>query len=186
MTRARPIAGQGDLCADVERVRCDVIANGPLRKNALADVADMRSRLAATAAAPDPLEPKPGPGRMKDIELFAQSCALLHARTDRSTYAQLRACVDLGDSVEVLAAQYTLLRKLQCLGRLTVEGPLRQGSIGTGAGKVLAQATGMPDVDTLAATIAKNAALCDGLISGALAMVPPKDQVDGNEKGDLA
>jgi glutamate-ammonia-ligase adenylyltransferase len=186
MTRARPIAGQADLCAEVERVRCDVIANGPLRENALADVADMRARLAATAAAPDPLEPKPGPGRMKDIELFAQSCALLHARTDRSTYAHLRACVDLGESVEVLAAQYTLLRKLQCLGRLTVEGPLRQETIGTGAGKLLAQATGAQDIDTLAATIAENAALCDGLISAALAMVPPKDQINGNEKGDPA
>ena len=81
LTRARVVAGPAAL-GDGGRRRHRRGPRRAARRRArlLADAADMRRRLAEAheAAAANPWEVKLGPGRMMDIELLAQTGALLH------------------------------------------------------------------------------------------------------------
>ena len=80
LTRARVVAGPADLGEEVAAAIAAVLAHPHDAAKVLADAADMRRRLAEAheAAAADPWEVKLGPGRMMDIELLAQTGALLH------------------------------------------------------------------------------------------------------------
>ena len=83
LTRARVVAGPADLGEEVAAAITAVLAHPHDAAKVLADAADMRRRLAEAheTAAADPWEVKLGPGRMMDIELLAQTGALLHEPT---------------------------------------------------------------------------------------------------------
>ncbi len=79
LTRARPVAGEAGLSADVEAVRLAVLARGHPRDKIIAEVAAMRARIAAAKPAEGPWDAKLGPGRLQDVELIGQAGSLMAA-----------------------------------------------------------------------------------------------------------
>lgn len=153
LTRARVLAGEQSLCADVEAFRREILlAKGP-GDSVLADVADMRRRLAAAKPAKGIWEAKNGPGRLMDVELMAQTCALRTGDPTTRVEAQLRAGVRgaiLSQSDEqALLSAYRLCWRLQAGTRLLTEGTLDMAELGEGGRAFLLRETGQPDADTL-------------------------------------
>ena len=159
LTRARPIAGSAMVCRDVERVRTEVLHRRRDPVKILADVGDMRRRLAEAKIPEGPLDAKSGPGGLQDIELAAQTGALLTGSLARTTARQLRAAAAGGwisaDEADRLTAGYRLGRAVQSVGKLIVEGTLVPNRLGRGGWELLARETGALDIDGLIAMIAR-------------------------------
>ena len=73
---------------------------------------------------------------MLDIELVAQTAALLAGTQDREVLAQLTTGQGIGwiraDELEKMRSTYIRLRRIQQIGRLLVEGPLVPDNLGAG------------------------------------------------------
>jgi glutamate-ammonia-ligase adenylyltransferase len=157
LTRARPVAGDAGLCVEVEAFRCDLIAGQAGAARILPDTAAMRARLLA-ARPGGAWEAKAGPGRLMDIELFAQAAALSAGDPARRTEAQLRAGLRSGlldrPAAEALLAALRILWPLQAGARLLGESRLDPGVLGQGARAFLLRETGAADAARLAARLA--------------------------------
>ena len=145
LTRARPVAGDGGLGEDIEGLRHDILTGPRDRAATIGDVAAMRSRLFAAAGQGGPLDVRRGPGRFQDIELFAQTGALLAGETDRAPEAQLSAAVQafaLSDAdaqaIGVAQALFTPVRLA-----LKLVGEPSEGLPPTGALSFVARETGV-------------------------------------------
>lgn len=153
LTRAEVLAGANDLGQDVERVRTEVLQNPRDTKSVLAEVANMRARIAASKPPESIWEPKIGGGRMQDIELLAQTGALLSGSNARETEQGLQACVavSLIDDADrqILQASYDMCWTLQLASRLLSQGVLRPVEIGDGAMSFICRAMGYEDLVTL-------------------------------------
>ncbi|WP_444431358.1 hypothetical protein [Rhodobacter capsulatus] len=95
LTRARVLAGDAGLGADVEAARLAVLAEKGGDPKVMPDLAEMRARIFAAKAPDGAWEAKIGPGRLQDIELLAQSFALRAGEPARKVEAQ-RASVRAG------------------------------------------------------------------------------------------
>lgn len=133
LTRARVLAGDAGLAFDIEALRCAIIAQKGLGADLRADVADMRARLAAAQVLAGPAVPatakgaagfdasvwesKVGAGRMMDIELCAQTIALIAASPARGALDQLHAGVLAGvvpqTDAQALSDAYLLMQRVQ-------------------------------------------------------------------------
>lgn len=158
LTRARVIAGPADLGAEVEGIRRAVLRARGAEARVVPDVAAMRARLRAAKPATGQWEARNGPGRLMDIELMAQTCALVAGDPARRVEAQLRAgvragVVTAGDEAALLAA-YRLLWRLQAASRLLTDRPLEMDSLGEGARAFLTRETGAGDPASLTAELA--------------------------------
>ncbi|WP_126976589.1 [protein-PII] uridylyltransferase family protein [Frigidibacter oleivorans] len=153
LTRARAIAGDPALAAEVETLRRAVLAEKAQGAKVRADVADMRRRIFAAKATDGRWEAKIGPGRLQDIELLAQSCALRAADPARRVEAQLRAGLKAGlldrESEAALQQAYRFLWRLQAGGRLLTDRPLDMDQIGEGGRAFLLRETGAGDLEDL-------------------------------------
>jgi len=162
LTRARVVAGPDDLAQDVEAARRAILQAKAGGATVLADTADMRARI-FTAKSPDGAwEAKIGPGRLQDIELFAQSCALRTADPARRTEAQLRAgqragLIGPGDATALQAA-YRFFWRLQAGGRLLTEQPIDMDAVGEGGRAFLLRETSVSSIAALASELADHAA----------------------------
>lgn len=153
LTRARVIAGNPTLADDVEQVRREVLAARGEPERVIGDTAEMRARIFAAKAPDGEWEAKVGPGRLQDIELFAQSCALRAADPGRRVEGQLRAGLRAGFMTSTdeqgLQAAYRFLWRLQAGGRLLSDKPLDMDAIGEGGRAFLLRETGMSDLVAL-------------------------------------
>ena len=173
LTRARPVAGDPGLAAEVEDLRRAVLAAKAGGAQILPDLAEMRRRIFAAKAPDGAWEAKIGPGRLQDIELFAQSCALRAADPGRSLGAQLRAGRRAGllspaEEAELQAAARFLWR-LQAGGRLLSDRPLDMQQIGEGGRAFLLRETGVEDLEALAAHLARVTAAVAAIVERRLA-----------------
>lgn len=173
LTRARCVAGAPEVCAEADAVRRAVIA-APREAGAVwAEVAKMRARLAEAKPPRGPLDVKPGPGGLQDIELLAQAAALLAGATARRTAAQLEAAAKAGilaeETVATLRSTYRFARSVQSVGRLLVEGPLTPEKLGQGARAVLLAETGERDLEALEQRLEMSRAEAANLIEAVLA-----------------
>jgi [glutamine synthetase] adenylyltransferase / [glutamine synthetase]-adenylyl-L-tyrosine phosphorylase len=154
LTRARALAGNPELCAEFEALRRDVLAAKGGGETVLADVADMRARLASAKPASSAWDAKNGAGRLMDIELVAQTGALLAGDGARRVEAQLRAGVKrqfLSQSDEqALLDAYRLCWRLQAGSRLLTDKALDIDGLGIGARAFLLRETGQADEASLA------------------------------------
>ena len=153
LTRARVVAGDAALAGAVEATRQAILAAKSDPEKVITDTAEMRARIFASKAADGEWEAKIGPGRLQDIELVAQSCALRAADGARRVEAQLRAGLKAGmlskaDEAELQAA-YRFLWRLQAGGRLLTEKPLDMDAIGEGGRVFLLRETGTSDLAML-------------------------------------
>jgi glutamate-ammonia-ligase adenylyltransferase len=168
LTRARPVAGAAGLCAEIEAARRQILAAKAGGARILADVADMRARLAAAKPAEGAWEAKHGPGRLMDIELFAQSCALRTGSPARAVETQLRAGAAAGllpaAAEAAMLDAYRLCWRLHAGTRALTEGTLDPARIGEGGRAFILREAGQPDAAALrraldAATAAAAAAV---------------------------
>ncbi|MEL6912987.1 MAG: glutamine-synthetase adenylyltransferase [Pseudomonadota bacterium] len=89
LTRARGVAGSAALRERIEAFRCALLAAPKNAEKVRTDVADMRARIFAARPGAGGLTAKDGPGRLQDLELFAQMQALLAGRDARGVADQL-------------------------------------------------------------------------------------------------
>ncbi|MFN3825624.1 MAG: glutamine-synthetase adenylyltransferase [Pseudorhodobacter sp.] len=153
LTRARALAGEATLCAEVEAFRREILMEKGPGETVLADVSDMRRRLAAAKPAKGIWEAKNGPGRLMDVELLAQTCALRTGDPARRVEAQLRAGVRGGilsqSDEQVVLEAYRLCWRLQSGTRLLTERTLDMAELGEGGRAFLLRETGQADADSL-------------------------------------
>lgn len=153
LTRARPIAGAADLADEVEAFRRDLLAAKSLGPGILADVADMRARIAAARPPQGDWDAKIGPGRLQDVELMAQTLALRAGAADRAPGAQIAAGVAAGlmDAADAGALRRAagLFWQVQATGRLLTGGVTTPDDLGEGGRRMLLRETGAPDMESL-------------------------------------
>ncbi|MDR7125040.1 glutamine-synthetase adenylyltransferase [Pseudotabrizicola sp. 4114] len=169
LTRARVLAGDAGLAAEVEAFRRDLLARKGKGDTVRADVAAMRERLQAAKPAKGSWEAKNGAGRLMDVELCAQMLALIGGSPARGVERQIGAGEAAGvsqpDQTALLDA-YRLLWRLQCGTRLLTEGPLVMDELGIGGRAFLLRETGEASAEALTARLETVTALADRVISG--------------------
>jgi len=153
LTRARPLAGTDALCREVEDFRQDLLAGQHDAGKVIADITDMRARLAEAKPAKSDLEAKRGPGAMQDIELLAQTFALISGCAARTTSAQINAGIKSGwistDDGADLITTYTLLWQIQAAARLLTGAAFDMSDLAEGGREFLLHQTGtnsLPDL----------------------------------------
>ena len=176
LTRARPVAGDVDLCKDIEAFRGELLGQKSDPEKTLADVSDMRERISAAKSGSGVWEAKLGPGRMQDIDLLAQAGALMAGDTSRHIPEQLAAAerigwIDAGENA-VLAESYWLLWRLQSGARLLTGKALDLEDIGQGGLDFMLRETGALDGDDLAARLTAASAQAAKVVERALGRLP--------------
>jgi [glutamine synthetase] adenylyltransferase / [glutamine synthetase]-adenylyl-L-tyrosine phosphorylase len=178
LTRARAVAGNLELAAEIETFRREIIQAPRARAMVLDDVKDMRQRLADAAdknRAANVWEVKYGAGRMLDIELIAQSAALMAKSPARTVMGQLEAGVQDGwlkaPEQQVLADAYGRLRQIQQIARLLVTGTLKPEELGQGGCTLLLKDTGAKTAAQLETTLIDTNERVTGLIDRLLGRV---------------
>ena len=169
LTRARPLAGNADLRAEFEGLRRAVLAAKARGETVLADVAEMRARLATAKPPSSPWDAKNGAGRLMDIELLAQTAALRAGDPARRVEAQLRAGVkrqflSQSDEQAVLDA-YRLCWRLQAASRLLTDKALDIDKLGIGGCAFLLRETGQADIEALSARLTQALAGAEAVIA---------------------
>ena len=178
LTRARVVAVAGEggqaLSSEVEAFRRDLLSRrgGRERDVILADVAGMRERLFEAKPSTGGWDAKRGPGAMTDIELAAETAALLAGSAQRGVASQLRAVTKAGllaaPEGALLASVYRLLWSVQACSRLLTDRPLDPADTGEGGRAMLLRETGVDDLDALLARLASARAEAAALVAKAL------------------
>ncbi|WP_415920367.1 glutamine-synthetase adenylyltransferase [Tateyamaria sp. SN6-1] len=158
LTRARVVAGADSLGDDIEALRCEVLRL-PRETNAvLAELSDMRARIAAAKPPGTVWDIKVGPGRLQDIELLSQVGAVLTGTADRTPAAGLAAAVEariLGAAeAESLTRAHTLFAAVQMATRLLSTGAIVAEDVGTGGQAILLRVTQAKDMAAAEACLA--------------------------------
>ena len=173
LTRARPLAGNAALGAEIEAFRRGLLGAKGKGAQVRPDVADMRARLLAHKPGGG-WEAKAGPGRIMDIELAAQTCALIAGDPARRVEAQLRAGARAGvisrAQEEALLSAYRLLWRVQAAGRLLSVPVPDPGQMGEGARAFVLRECGVDTAamlgDRIAALTGDAAAVIDSVMAG--------------------
>jgi len=165
LTRARPIAGEPALYRRIAAAITAALRAPRDPRRLLADVADMRRRIAANAPRPAPWDLRNRRGGLIDLEFTVQYLMLRDAaRTPEvlrhGTSAALAALGAVGalppQGVRELGEALTLLRHLRALLALLFEGVPDPAALAGPAGATLARCAGAVDfarldADTIAA-----------------------------------
>jgi glutamate-ammonia-ligase adenylyltransferase len=185
LTRARVLAGDAGLAADIEAVRRAVIRGNDDRARITADAARMRARLAGAGRAVGIWTVKDGPGGMQDIELLAQAGALIAGATEHWPAAQLEAAAGCGwitqDDAQTLGEAHRLFSRVHQSGRLLTDEALDPDTIGAGGRAFLSAQARMPDAASLATALKNARAGAATLIDKTL---PPPTDTDETEDRD--
>jgi glutamate-ammonia-ligase adenylyltransferase len=172
LTRARVLAGEASLAADVEATRRAVLTEKSTGPSVLTDVADMRARIAAAKPGGAVWEAKLGPGRLMDIELLAQTLALQSASPARTVEAQIeagrRTARISDDQAATLLKAYRLCWPLQAGSRLLSDRDLDPAKLGEGARAFLLRETAEPTVEALTEALVSAAGLAEAVIAAYL------------------
>ncbi|WP_424930416.1 bifunctional [glutamine synthetase] adenylyltransferase/[glutamine synthetase]-adenylyl-L-tyrosine phosphorylase [Amaricoccus tamworthensis] len=176
LTRARVLAGPPELRQRVTEAIAEVIKRPHDPEKVLEDARDMRRRLSEAhwKDITDPWTCKRGSGRMMDIELLAQSGALIH---NISGVRRPSAILDrLGKLGWLAREQSTFLRDclerlgaMQQVARLASDRTIDPTTAGQGYVRLILTRTGAPDVDTLRSTLVDDARKCAEIIETRLA-----------------
>jgi len=182
LTRARVLAGAPALAGEVETFRRGLLAAKGQGAGVRADVAAMRQRLAAAKPGHGPWDAKAGPGRLMEIELAAETVALIAASPARDVEGQIAAGAGsiLPDSdAQALLGAYRLLWRLRAAARLLTDGALDLGALGEGGRAFVLRETGTTDAAGLAAVLGQKA----GAAAGAVARLTGEDGKGGRDDG---
>jgi len=172
LTRAHVVAGDDGLAQDIETFRAGFLSHPEDRQKVLREVAEMRVRLAAAKSPAGIWDAKNGPGRMMDIELMAETGALLSGIAERDVHAGLEGAV-AADLLDVAQAQtlrdcYDLCWSVQCAARLLSGKVIEADKIGDGGAAFLCRATGFEQVEQLQAALQDSYSNAAGIIGGVI------------------
>ncbi|WP_435258686.1 glutamine-synthetase adenylyltransferase [Thioclava sp. FR2] len=168
LTRARVLAGEASLAAEVEEFRKALLPKKGQGPTVRADVAAMRERLQAAKPAKGSWEAKNGPGRLMDIELCAQMFALIAGSPARGVERQIGAGKQSGVSqtdLQSLLDAYRLTWRLQCGSRLLTEGEVDLQTLGEGGRDFLLRETGAETADDLSEQLEDAVARAEAVIA---------------------
>jgi glutamate-ammonia-ligase adenylyltransferase len=167
LTRARVMAGEPSLGAEVEGFRRELLPRKGQGPAVRADVAAMRARLRAAKPSSGPLDAKNGPGRIMDIELAAQTVALLAGSPARGVERQIAAgtgAILPETDAQALLAAYRLQWRHHAASRLLTEGTLSVEDLGVGACAFLMRETGTDGREDLARQLAQAAGRAEAVV----------------------
>ncbi|UUV04800.1 glutamine-synthetase adenylyltransferase [Ruegeria sp. YS9] len=181
LTRAHVVAGDVGLAEEIEAFRTEFLSHPREGDKVLRDVAEMRSRLAAAKAPAGIWDAKNGPGRLMDIELMAETGALLAGSAQRDVSSGLDGAVADG-LLDVAQAQslkdcYDLCWSVQCAARLLSGKAIEADKIGEGGTAFLCRATGFEQVEALQAALLESYTTAADLIGGVI-----KGEEDGAQQ----
>ncbi|WP_108816081.1 glutamine-synthetase adenylyltransferase [Loktanella sp. Alg231-35] len=172
LTRAHVVAGDPELQADIEGFRQTLLQEKSQGATIIADVVDMRRRIAEAKPDTNLWDMKIGPGRMQDIELFAQTAALRAGAPVRDLQGQFAVGVAGGwlnaADVQALSQAAALFWRLQTLARLLTGEVMNIDTLGEGAKRLVLRQTQTQTVAELAERIEHAAERSAQIISGAL------------------
>ncbi|WP_434287600.1 glutamine-synthetase adenylyltransferase [Celeribacter sp. SCSIO 80788] len=176
LTRGRALAGDPELMHAVDDFRADLIAGPREEARIRQETCEMRARLAEAKPGSD-WDPKNGPGRMMDIELLAETAALLSGSAEQDIYAQLgagRAANWLtGDEYALLVETYRLMWRLQSAARLLTGEALDPEAVGAGGRGFLMRSNGAVSMSALSEELKSRAAASATAITAVLARPLP-------------
>jgi glutamate-ammonia-ligase adenylyltransferase len=158
LTRARVLAGEPMLAGEVEALRREILGAKGQGPQVRADVAAMRARVQEAKPAQGGWDAKNGAGRIMDIELAAQTVALIAGAPARGVERQIAAGAGriLPESdAQALTKGYRLLWRLHAAGRLLTDGVLDVGALGQGALAFVLRETGSAEAGSLATDLAQ-------------------------------
>ncbi|MFD2739415.1 glutamine-synthetase adenylyltransferase [Sulfitobacter aestuarii] len=182
LTRAQVIAGPQDLAQDVETLRRQILQQPRARHEVLAQVAQMRARIAAAKSGAGPLDAKIGPGRLQDIELFAQAGTLISGRACRDIGEGIAALPDAGvigpREQADLAAAYGDCWTLQCAARLLSSAPLDPETLGAAGIAFLCRTLQHDDLESLLSHMSQKCSAAATIIDRALREEAPGQTED--------
>ncbi|WFE76098.1 hypothetical protein [Roseinatronobacter sp. S2] len=154
LTRARRVAGSVGLGETIEGLRRTLLQDKSTGANIRKDVADMRARLSEAKPAHGLWDAKAGPGRLMDIELAAQFCALAAGHHARRVEQQLRAGAKAGvisaQDEQCLLRAYRLCWTMQATGRQLADKISDVADLGRGGQKFILNSVGCESVSILA------------------------------------
>ncbi|WP_170549351.1 glutamine-synthetase adenylyltransferase [Ruegeria atlantica] len=172
LTRAHVVAGDAGLTQDIESFRADFLAQPEDRQKVLREVSEMRARLAAAKSPAGIWDAKNGAGRMMDIELMAETGALLSGVTQRDVQSGLDGTVAAGlldvAQVQTLKDCYDLCWSVQCAARLLSGKVIEADKIGEGGAAFLCRATGFEQVEHLQGALQDSYTAAAGIIGRVL------------------
>ena len=153
MTRARPIAGDARLQAAIETFRIGLLVEKGGTARIIGDVKAMRAKLLVSKPAGGPWDVKPVAGGLMDIELIAETAALMAHDPSRTVAAQVQAGVTLRwltvAQSQHLTACHDLCWRLHMVARLLGGPGLSAALAGTAAVKFVLHETGDADMMAL-------------------------------------
>ncbi|SPF80690.1 glutamine-synthetase adenylyltransferase [Pseudoprimorskyibacter insulae] len=168
LTRARVVAGPDDLGATVDQIRQEILSTPRDAAPVLAEVATMRSRIAAAKGQGDAWDPKLGRGRLQDIELVTQAGALIAGQPHRDVAGALAAAVACGwmsgAQADHLRATYDLCWGLQTGSRLISANMIAPDALGAGGAGFLTRMTASTGLDGLQARLSEMSAKATSMI----------------------
>ncbi|MDU8945353.1 [protein-PII] uridylyltransferase family protein [Ovoidimarina sediminis] len=172
LTRARAVAGSPEIGAEVEAFRVSLLSLERSAAKVMADVAEMRGRLAA-ARPGSSWDAKSGRGRLQDISLLAQAGALLSGAGVRGVQDQiLEGANALGleeREAQRLCDAYALFWCIQAAQRLMTSDAFDPDEVGQGGRSFLLRETQAADMAALEQAAAGAAAQAGDIIDRVLA-----------------
>ncbi|KIC26461.1 MULTISPECIES: glutamine-synthetase adenylyltransferase [unclassified Leisingera] len=172
LTRARTIAGDSTLTAEIEAFRTDFLSEPRDSGKVLREVAQMRERLAAAKTPAGVWDAKNGPGRMMDIELLSQAGTLTSASAARDVASGLQGAVAAGwlndADAEYLTDGYRLFWSVQCAARLLSGKAIDAETMGEGGAQFLCRTTGFDHLEALEQELQDRYSRCAALIGKTL------------------
>ena len=172
LTRARAIVGDRDLANEVEAFRRGLIVEKSSGPQILSDVSEMRARLRAAKPVTGAWDAKNGAGRLMDIELLAQTCALIAGSPARRVEAQLLAGKTsnflAAAEEELLLGTYRLCWQLQAGMRLLSDRTPDPADLGEGARAFLLRETGASTPEELTIRLSTQARTAGDVIDARL------------------
>jgi glutamate-ammonia-ligase adenylyltransferase len=158
LSRARPLAGDGDFMALVQRDISAILSSKRDATKVMREVGDMRQMIAKEKGDNKPWDMKIARGGLIDIEFIAQTLVLVHAHAMNDLarqspvecvmVAREHGLLDQADAEQLLNA-YSLMRDLMQWQRAMVSGEFDPASADRSFLKRLAHLAGMPDFNRL-------------------------------------
>jgi glutamate-ammonia-ligase adenylyltransferase len=164
LTRARPIAGDTALCAEIEAEIATLLALPRNRVKVLRDVSEMRALIEEEKPPHDLWDIKLVPGGLIDLEFIAQAAVLIgavegerHSTNTMQTIARLSPGFAPAQARQELGDAASLYMALTQMIRLCLTGAFDRQDLPPGLADLLLTATDLPDFSVLEAHLNETA-----------------------------
>ena len=165
LTRARPVAGDEALCAEIDSEVAEILAMPHDAKVVAAEAVKMRHLIEEEKPPRDMWDLKLVPGGLIDLEFIAQVAVLCgwveggrHSTATAEVLAGLTPDHAGADTRDVLSEAHRFYSTLTQTIRLCLMGELDPDDIPPGLEELLLRSTDMPDMSVLAAQVKSTAA----------------------------